>query len=634
MKSARLGVVAARVCVLALISSVVFPATSSAQISNIGASIEVIQAFMRGVDGGYDPKNDSYLMVGGASNIYGVCVGANGQPKGAPFLVYQNVGAGYGAYPRARYSPDIDNGNGGFLVVWVVEANNSGWGPVHSRVVSCASGPLGPVQAIDPALAFLEAAPAIAYSPVSKRFLVVSKGAFLNGKMVDNNGTGIGAALTLTTAVLQARDPGVAWNSATDDFGVGFSGESYAAFVKVPAANPIAFVRNTIRTTSAGAIFITDIDYNPTTNTYAMAFWDLGITRVAEIDAAGNLLAMRIGTTQFQGYDAVSIAANPVSGTYLLAGVRDPGKNIDIALGTELDAHGTPKQAEIQFSSSVPPARYARVVSSTTSKTWNVNWSGRNFAALANQIVATGSAGVGPVSAPRLNVDRPTNGSVVLGTQIDIAGWAFDGGAASGSGIDAVHVWAWPITGAPPVWLGTAAMGHTRSDVAAAFGQSRYTSSGFGLLGTITTPGVYDIAVYGHSAVTGTFNVSQVVRVNVRASRPFMSVDTPGTGAVLPRSFGVAGWAIDLGSAASSGVDAVHVWAYPATGAAPMFFGAATVGGPRPDVAAAFGGAQFLGSGYSVVGTLPAGVYDLVVFARSSLAETFNNVQVVRVTVQ
>jgi hypothetical protein len=636
MKSTRLGVVAARMCALALISSVFTPSTASAQISNMGVSIEVIQAFMRGVDGGYDPKNNSYLMVGGASNIYGVCVAADGKPKAAPFLIYQNVGAGYGAYPRARYSPDIDNGNGGFLVVWVVEANNSGWGPVHSRVVSCASGPLGPVQMIDPALAFLESAPAVAYSPVSKRFLVVSKGAFLNGKIVDNAGTGVGAALQLTTAVLQARDPGVTWNSTTDDFGVGFSGESYAAFVKVPAANPAAFVRNTVRTTSAGAIFITDIDYNAATNTYAMAFWDLGITRVAEIDANGNLIALRIGSGQFQAYDALSIAANPLSGTYLLTGVRDiDNKNIDFALATELDGHGTTKQAEMQVSNGTPPARYARAVSSTTSKTWNVSWSGRNFAALANQIVATGGASVAPTSAPRLNIDRPANNSVVLGTQIDIGGWAFDAGATTGTGIDAIHVWAWPVGGGAPIWVGAAAQGAARPDVASAFGQTRYSTSGFNLVGSITTPGTYDIAVYGRSTVAQTFNVVQSVRVNVRASRPAMSIDTPTNfRTVGPGAFAVSGWALDLGSASNSGVDAVHIWAFPTTGAAPQFFGAAAVGAPRPDVAAAFGGAQFTNSGFNAVGTLPAGVYDLVVFARSSLADTFNNVQVVRVTVQ
>jgi hypothetical protein len=345
-------------------------------------------------------------------------------------------------------------------------------------------------------------------------------------------------------------------------------------------------------------------------------------------------MALRIGSTQFQGYDAVSIAANPLSGTYLLTGVRDPGKNIDIALATELDGHGTPKQAEMQVSTSVPPARYARVVSSTTSKTWNVSWSGRNFAALANQIVQTGGGDVAPVSSPRLNIDRPGNNAVVLGTQIDIGGWAFDSGATTGTGIDAVHVWAWPVGGGAPTFVGAATTGMPRTDVGAAFGQPRYNSSGFNLLGTITTAGTYDLAVYGRSTVAGAFNVVQVVRISVRASRPLMWVDTPANGSTAgPGAFSVSGWALDLGSATNSGIDAVHVWAFPPSGAPPIFFGAGALNGARSDVAAAFG-AQYGGAGFTAVGSLPTGDYDLVVFARSTLAEAFNNVQVVRVHVQ
>jgi hypothetical protein len=96
----------------------------------------------------------------------------------------------------------------------------------------------------------------------------------------------------------------------------------------------------------------------------------------------------------------------------------------------------------------------------------------------------------------------------------------------------------------------------------------------------------------------------------------------------------VAGWALDAGSTNSAGVDAIHIWAFPVLGGAPQFFGVAAVGGPRPDVAAAFGGAQFTLSGFNAVGQLQPGDYDLAVYARSTLANTFNNVQVVRVRVQ
>ena len=113
-----------------------------------------------------------------------------------------------------------------------------------------------------------------------------------------------------------------------------------------------------------------------------------------------------------------------------------------------------------------------------------------------------------------------------------------------------------------------------------------------------------------------------------------MWVDMPTAGQTVGSAFVIAGWAFDP-NAAGSGVDAIHVWAYPnpGSGAAPMFLGTAALGYSRPDVAAAFGpmGAS---SGFGMVGALPAGTYDLVVFAHSAATGTFNQAQAVRLIVQ
>jgi hypothetical protein len=80
-------------------------------------------------------------------------------------------------------------------------------------------------------------------------------------------------------------------------------------------------------------------------------------------------------------------------------------------------------------------------------------------------------------------------------------------------------------------------------------------------------------------------------------------------------------------------VDAIHVWAYPSAGA-PIFLGVGTLGGARPDVGGIFG-ARTTPSGFNLnVSGLRPGVYDVVVFAHSTVTGTFNNSQVVRVTVQ
>jgi glucose/arabinose dehydrogenase len=96
----------------------------------------------------------------------------------------------------------------------------------------------------------------------------------------------------------------------------------------------------------------------------------------------------------------------------------------------------------------------------------------------------------------------------------------------------------------------------------------------------------------------------------------------------------VAGWAADLRATGSTGVDAVHVWAYPIDGGAPIFVGAAEYGGARPDVAAVHG-QRFLKTGYGLmVKGLAAGTYDLAVFAYSTVRGGFAPATLVRVVVR
>lgn len=243
-------------------------------------------------------------------------------------------------------------------------------------------------------------------------------------------------------------------------------------------------------------------------------------------------------------------------------------------------------------------------------------------------VVASGS------SHPVLAVDTPTAGATV-GRPFTIAGWAADLGASAGSGIDALHVLAY-LDGGAPVFAGTAALGGARPDVAAILG-SQFASSGFSVAVADLAPGNYLLVVYPHSAVSGTFGDPATVRVTVTAPapRPLMSIDTPGQGTTLSGGFALGGWAVDAAAGDGPGVDAIHVWAYPnpGSGANPIFVGVAAYGGARPDVGAILG-QNFTASGFNpIVQELPAGVYDLVVYAHSTLTGTFNNAAAVRVTV-
>ncbi len=116
---------------------------------------------------------------------------------------------------------------------------------------------------------------------------------------------------------------------------------------------------------------------------------------------------------------------------------------------------------------------------------------------------------------------------------------------------------------------------------------------------------------------------------------PQTIVDVPAAASPeVGRSFVLAGWAADLDSSLDRGVDTVHVWAHPASGADPIWIGAAAYGGARPDVAAIYGD-RLLNCGYRItVQGLAAGTYDLAVFAYSTVRDGFVPAKTVRVVVR
>jgi hypothetical protein len=135
-----------------------------------------------------------------------------------------------------------------------------------------------------------------------------------------------------------------------------------------------------------------------------------------------------------------------------------------------------------------------------------------------------------PVSRREVRVVLQTKGSGFVGPQVVIdtpawqadvaqpfvlAGWAADLQALEGTGIGAVHAWAYPLSGGPPVFLGAAAAGHARPDVAAVHGD-RFRDSGYGMLVLGLTPGHYDVAVFAWSEFVADFVPATVVRVTVR----------------------------------------------------------------------------------------------------------------------
>jgi hypothetical protein len=142
-----------------------------------------------------------------------------------------------------------------------------------------------------------------------------------------------------------------------------------------------------------------------------------------------------------------------------------------------------------------------------------VRWDGTRAAARHEVRVILAPKGSGHVGV-QVAIDAPRSDQDV-GQPFMLAGWAADLDAASGTGIDTVHVWAYPSTGGPPIFLGATAYGGSRPGVAAVHG-NQFEASGFSLPVQGLRPGSYDLAVFAWSIERSNFVPARTVRVQVR----------------------------------------------------------------------------------------------------------------------
>ena len=609
-------------------------------------------------DVAYDNVHDRYLTVQGsrpAGFIEGILADANGAVL-SQFSINASRGAWAGEYaqnPRVAFAADVNGGAGGYLVTWHETLGD--FAQVRGRLVSADGVPLGgdlviSVEAVDKftSTCWLMGA-AIAYSPTSREFLVAWMGSFnVSNDIRFNRVSAAGVVLQSTvTAVTTAspdweRDPAVAYNPDADEFLITYAGYhnalsyAYAAARRVKAGTG-ALLGSNVEFDATLATYIPAVAYNTASKQY-LAIWYHRSSQLAafygiKLNADGTPASGLIPeSSQYFAYDALDLKYNGVSGDYLL--VTHSNTNEDAAVSVKSD--GTPYDNGFLATSTANTAGSKgnfnpRLTASTKSGSYLlVTASGFSF--VGAQFITSNAGPHVDSPNPMMSVDAPTAGSV--SPSFTVGGWATDLGSSTGSGADAVHVWAWPSNGAAPIFVGATTPSESRPDVGALFG-SRFSNSGFTLKVSSLPAGSYVLSVYMHSTVTNTFNAVRSVNINVGQPNPYMSIDIPGNGATVPASgFKVGGWAVDFASASGPGMSAVHVWAFPVGGGAPIFAAAATYGGSRPDVGAIFG-SQFTNSGYNAtVSVLPPGTYDLGVYGLSTVAGTFNVVRFVRVVVQ
>ena len=307
------------------------------------------------------------------------------------------------------------------------------------------------------------------------------------------------------------------------------------------------------------------------------------------------------------GIDGVHVYAYPSAGgppTFLgLATYGESRPDVADALGDDFVATG------FSLTTTLSPDEYLFVAYAHSSVTGEFGY--------------PASARVRAVAGAQLDLQTPPPGD--SNQSVTVSGTAVDLSAPTGTGIDTIHVWAYPNpgSGTAPRFLGVAEYGLERPELELAYG-ARFRNAGFSLE-TRLDPGPWLVVAYGHSTVSQTFSVYKTVAINVRAGQSEIHFETP-TGPVVYSGFQINGWARDANALVGGGWDAVHVWAYPnpGSGTPPVFLGANTTPYGRLDIAATHG-AQALMSGFALrTAPLPAGNYLVVLFARSTVTRQFD----------
>ena len=420
VRSFRRAMIAAAPIAGLVALAALWPASASAQLARMGNSVGLhASGTMRGSDVAYDPLHDVHLVVEGNGQLFGIFTDASGT---ATSLIAISAPSAFTAFPRVEYGPDLDGGNGGFLVTWLQAASPN---QVHSVVIATSTrGVISGDQVISDGSdggCWFEAGAPIAYSTTSHRFMVAWQTArfSIRGAVLDSNGGLI--SRTQFANVDSSRDPGLAWNPWTDEFGLSYSAfdaGAYVVFRKVRPDGSLSTPKYGFGFNASGS-FNTDLAVNPMTGNYVLAYaspvGSVIAANVAEFDLNATEIGHGVLSGQIGGADNLAIAFNPTSQTFLAVGQTSSG-SWDIS-GVELNARGVPlTTAQILTNGALSPGSlYPRVDRSNTNR-WNIGYV-RQFVQTMDQIIATGTTNGGSTAtlvsgstAPSTSLPTTTTG--------------------------------------------------------------------------------------------------------------------------------------------------------------------------------------------------------------------------------
>ncbi len=632
------------------------PAPAYAQATPQGDTFSVLAQqpgfIQRRPDVAYDATSNVFLSVSANPNLRGRFTDGNGTPLGAPFDIDQRGATQQ--VPRVAWSPHAGT-RGGFLVTWL-DYQQTDRSQIWGRLVSFSSG--GAPAFITPEFLLSDAnedvhpemGAAVAYSTQSQVFLVAYRDAVntdIRGQRITNTGSKTGAEIAITATPYWEAEPTIAYNPDRDEFMIAYfaepsNGAGLALTVPVRAGDG-AVTRAPVAYGGGSFITVPQIEYDQRSQRYLAAYFAYRPGAVFEArwlradgtpDPALGIFPIAQG---YGSYDGFHMVRSSVTQTYLAAFHGLDANDVAVEIG----ATGTPG-APFRATFSCPTCSGAnagagtgnfnpRLAASTASPEW-VLVTARSFTEIVGHRFrgTASSGGGGGANAPadtRIVIDLPVANSTNV-QPFAIAGWALDAGSRqANTGVNRVDLWAFPDSGAP-TYLGSPTYGTARPDVAAAFGHSRWTNSGYGGAIRGIAPGRYTFRTYAFSTVAGQFNNAAEVVASATAN-PMMHLDLPTAGlqTTVGASFTLAGWTLDAAAVSGTGIDTVHIWAFkdPDTNPVATFIGTATLGGVRPDVQAAFGlGSQFAATGFSRNLSLPSvGQWAIIAFGHSTVTNSF-----------
>src|SRR5260221_4828186 len=400
-------------CVCLLTSLTLLGGTiTEASVTRVGATTAAIVTNTRGTAVAYDSVNHVYLLVSTMGILQGRFVDGNGAAIGNPFKI--QTSGNFTLFPTVAFSPDVDGGAGGFLVVWH-ESVLPTLATVNARTVSLGKGgPAGAESVLSAEGSFWEQPPAAAYSTVSQEFLVTwtKIGWGIRGIRTDNAGVPKSAVFTITLTGQYEALSSVAYNPTTNQFLVAWEGWNLAGNVGVLDARLVqAGVSQLLgaaptRLMAGGGIFISDVAYNPVTNQFLVAWYrDAGgsakamLGRLVNADATlpGHVIAL---SSIWKSNEALGLAYSTPTGTFFM--VSHDGRNSPASCncedgGVEIDRTGTPVDNGIAVTASGDgkPNFYPRIAASPDAPNWPLALS-HNFQYAEVQLLAGTPSGPHP----------------------------------------------------------------------------------------------------------------------------------------------------------------------------------------------------------------------------------------------